>query len=77
LELPKAIDHEGIGVMVEFIHTNIGPFLPEEKPCLLAFSDKFLDEIMSTPGFQPMPIGRTGSGFAFQENIQVAKGAGE
>ena len=74
---PEAIDDEGIGMMVELVHPDVGPFFTKEQTCLLTFPYELLNKIMSSPGFQPVPIRRTGARLAFQKNVQVAKCARE
>ncbi len=64
-------------MVTEFVHPDVGPLFAEEKPRLFAFSDKFFHEIMGPPRLQPTPIGRTGTGRAFKQNLQVTEGAGE
>ena len=64
-------------MMIEFVYADIGPFFTKEKTRLLTFPNEFLNEIMSSPGLQPAPVGRTGPGFAFQKNVKGAKCARE
>ena len=64
-------------MVTEFVHPDVGPLFAEEKPRLFAFSDKFFHEIMGPPRLQPTPIGRTGTGLAFKQNVQVTEGARE
>ncbi len=64
-------------MVTEFVHPDVGPLFAEEKTRLFTLPDKFFDEIMGPPGLQPTPIGRTGPGLAFQQDVQVAEGARE
>ena len=64
-------------MVTEFVHPDVGPLFAEEKTGLFAFPNKFFHEIMGPPGLQPTPIGRTGAGLAFKQNVQVTEGARE
>jgi len=57
----QAIDHEGIGIVVEFVHPNIRSFSSEEKICHLPLSGS---KSNNRPKKDNLLIGRTHSPFS-------------
>ena len=60
-------------MVTEFVHPDVGPLFAEAKTGLFAFPDKFFHEIMGPLRLQPTPIGRTGTGLAFQQDASKSQ----